>query len=230
MQLIACPWCGPREEVEFHYGGQAHVAYPADPAALSDEEWARYLFFRDNPRACSPSAGCTPPAAAAGSTPSATPPPTASTASTASTSRSRLTQRDDMTDSGAVPRPPAAGSTAAPPCEFTFNGQQPDRAPGRHPGLGAARPRRAPDRHQHQAGPAPRDRRGLGRGPERAGPDRGAVPGADAAGHHGRAVRRAGRPRHPRPGPARPRSPTPPATTPCTSTPTCWWSAPARPG
>ena len=48
MQLIHCPWCGPREEVEFHYGGQAHVAYPADPATLTDEEWARYLFFRDN--------------------------------------------------------------------------------------------------------------------------------------------------------------------------------------
>ncbi|GAA0313080.1 sarcosine oxidase subunit delta family protein [Kineococcus aurantiacus] len=50
MQLIECPWCGPREEVEFHYGGQAHVAYPPDPAALSDEQWAQYLFFRDNPR------------------------------------------------------------------------------------------------------------------------------------------------------------------------------------
>ena len=48
MQLITCPWCGPREEVEFHYGGQAHVAYPADPAALSDEQWAHYVFFRDN--------------------------------------------------------------------------------------------------------------------------------------------------------------------------------------
>ncbi|MQA63489.1 MAG: sarcosine oxidase subunit delta family protein [Actinophytocola sp.] len=49
MQLISCPWCGPREEVEFHYGGQAHVAYPDDPAALSDEDWARFVFFRDNP-------------------------------------------------------------------------------------------------------------------------------------------------------------------------------------
>ena len=48
MQLIECPWCGPREEVEFHYGGQAHVTYPDDPAALSDEEWAHYVFFRDN--------------------------------------------------------------------------------------------------------------------------------------------------------------------------------------
>jgi sarcosine oxidase subunit delta len=36
VQLIACPWCGPREEVEFHYGGQAHVPYPDSPAELSD--------------------------------------------------------------------------------------------------------------------------------------------------------------------------------------------------
>ena len=50
MQLIACPWCGPREEVEFHYGGQAGVAYPADPSALTDEQWAHYVFFRENTR------------------------------------------------------------------------------------------------------------------------------------------------------------------------------------
>ncbi|MFJ9539079.1 sarcosine oxidase subunit delta family protein [Streptomyces sp. NPDC101225] len=50
MLLIPCPWCGPRDEAEFHYGGQAHVPYPEDPSALTDEEWARYLFFRDNPR------------------------------------------------------------------------------------------------------------------------------------------------------------------------------------
>jgi len=50
MLLIECPHCGPRNETEFHYGGQAHVAYPEDPHALSDEEWAQYLFFRDNPR------------------------------------------------------------------------------------------------------------------------------------------------------------------------------------
>ena len=31
MQLIECPWWGPREETEFHYGGQAHVAYPMIP-------------------------------------------------------------------------------------------------------------------------------------------------------------------------------------------------------
>jgi heterotetrameric sarcosine oxidase delta subunit len=50
MQLITCPWCGPREEAEFHYGGQAHVAYPAEPAALTDAEWAQYVFFRANPK------------------------------------------------------------------------------------------------------------------------------------------------------------------------------------
>lgn len=49
MQLLTCPWCGAREETEFRYGGQAHVPYPADPHALSDAEWAGYLFVRDNP-------------------------------------------------------------------------------------------------------------------------------------------------------------------------------------
>ncbi len=48
MQMIKCPWCGPREEVEFHYGGQAHVAYPDNPTDLTDEQWARFVFFRDN--------------------------------------------------------------------------------------------------------------------------------------------------------------------------------------
>ena len=50
MQLIPCPWCGPRDEAEYSYGGQAHVPYPEDPAALDDEAWARYVFFRDNPK------------------------------------------------------------------------------------------------------------------------------------------------------------------------------------
>ena len=63
MQLIECPWCGPREETEFHYGGEAHVAYPEDPQALTDEQWAHYVFFRSNPKGLfaerwSHSAGC----------------------------------------------------------------------------------------------------------------------------------------------------------------------------
>jgi sarcosine oxidase, subunit delta len=50
MLLIRCPWCGERDEVEFGYGGQAHVAYPADADALTDAEWAEYVFMRDNPK------------------------------------------------------------------------------------------------------------------------------------------------------------------------------------
>lgn len=50
MLLIECPYCGPRDETEYRHGGQAHVPYPADPEALSDREWAEYLFYRDNPR------------------------------------------------------------------------------------------------------------------------------------------------------------------------------------
>lgn len=50
MLVVECPWCGPREEDEFSYGGQAGVPYPADPESLSDEEWAAFLFVRDNPK------------------------------------------------------------------------------------------------------------------------------------------------------------------------------------
>lgn len=49
MLTIDCPFCGPRPEVEYAYGGQAHVGYPEDPDALSDQEWGDYLFYRDNP-------------------------------------------------------------------------------------------------------------------------------------------------------------------------------------
>jgi heterotetrameric sarcosine oxidase delta subunit len=47
---IPCPWCGPRDETEFSYGGQAHVAYPGEPSTVDDSGWAAYLFFRENPR------------------------------------------------------------------------------------------------------------------------------------------------------------------------------------
>jgi heterotetrameric sarcosine oxidase delta subunit len=50
MMRIECPWCGLRDQTEFRYGGQAGVLRPADPAAASDEAWADYLFYRDNPQ------------------------------------------------------------------------------------------------------------------------------------------------------------------------------------
>jgi len=51
MLHIYCPHCcEKREEEEFSYAGEAHIQRPLDPAALSDEEWGDYLFFRKNPR------------------------------------------------------------------------------------------------------------------------------------------------------------------------------------
>jgi sarcosine oxidase subunit delta len=50
MLLIPCPWCGPRPEIEFRHGGQAHVTRPADPQVVSDSEWADFLYFRENPK------------------------------------------------------------------------------------------------------------------------------------------------------------------------------------
>ena len=46
MLHLSCPYCGPRDETEFAYGGEAHIARP--PTGASDREWADYLFFRRN--------------------------------------------------------------------------------------------------------------------------------------------------------------------------------------
>jgi heterotetrameric sarcosine oxidase delta subunit len=48
--LIPCPHCGPRDEDEFAYGGDATRPRPPDPERLSDAEWTEWLFFRANPR------------------------------------------------------------------------------------------------------------------------------------------------------------------------------------
>ncbi len=50
MLLIACPYCGERPEIEFTYGGEAHIARPADPSSMTDEEWATFLYARTNPK------------------------------------------------------------------------------------------------------------------------------------------------------------------------------------
>ncbi len=50
MLLIACPWCGPREDGEFVYGGQAHIVRPSPSESASDAAWGEYLFMRENPR------------------------------------------------------------------------------------------------------------------------------------------------------------------------------------
>mgnify|MGYP000959092239 CR=1 FL=1 len=66
MILIHCPYCEQTlPELEFAYAGEAHIARPVDPSALSDEglplaaaaipalsdeECENYLFIRANPR------------------------------------------------------------------------------------------------------------------------------------------------------------------------------------
>ncbi|MGA2188754.1 MAG: sarcosine oxidase subunit delta [Steroidobacteraceae bacterium] len=48
MLLIACPFCGQRPEIEFTYGGQAHLVRAAKPAELDDQAWTDYLYMRAN--------------------------------------------------------------------------------------------------------------------------------------------------------------------------------------
>lgn len=50
MLLIPCPWCGERDETEFAYGGEAHIARPKSPESLTDAAWADYLYMRKNPK------------------------------------------------------------------------------------------------------------------------------------------------------------------------------------
>ena len=48
MLYIKCPFCGDRDETEYHYGGEAHIARPENPDDLTDAEWAEYVFMRTN--------------------------------------------------------------------------------------------------------------------------------------------------------------------------------------
>ena len=63
MLIINCPYCGPRDEIEFHYGGEAYISRPSSSHKLTDEDWAEYLFMRTNTKGWhserwSHSAGC----------------------------------------------------------------------------------------------------------------------------------------------------------------------------
>jgi heterotetrameric sarcosine oxidase delta subunit len=48
MLLIPCPWCGPRNQLEFTYGGDATVERPPPEAPM--ETWLEFVYLRDNPR------------------------------------------------------------------------------------------------------------------------------------------------------------------------------------
>lgn len=50
MQLFRCPFCGPRDETEFHYGGEAGNTRPRLAPTAGAAEWAHYLYMRANPK------------------------------------------------------------------------------------------------------------------------------------------------------------------------------------
>lgn len=50
MQRFPCPFCGLRDETEFHFGAEAGKARPEPAPEVSDEAWADYLYSQDAPR------------------------------------------------------------------------------------------------------------------------------------------------------------------------------------
>lgn len=51
MLLINCPYCGEeRPELEFRHAGEAHIARPADIKSISDDDFMKFFFLRDNPK------------------------------------------------------------------------------------------------------------------------------------------------------------------------------------
>jgi sarcosine oxidase subunit delta len=48
MQLFTCPFCGPRSEAEFHFGGDLGNLRPDGAQAVSTADWTHYLYFRNN--------------------------------------------------------------------------------------------------------------------------------------------------------------------------------------
>ena len=51
MLLIHCPYCEEdRPELEFRHAGEAHIARPTNMAEISDEDFATFFFYRDNPK------------------------------------------------------------------------------------------------------------------------------------------------------------------------------------
>jgi len=48
MLVITCPYCGARDQSEFTYAGEAHIARPTESETMTDAEWADFLFMRTN--------------------------------------------------------------------------------------------------------------------------------------------------------------------------------------
>jgi len=47
---IVCPHCGPRDQIEFTWGGDADIVRPENPDLTDEEAWSAYLYMRANAR------------------------------------------------------------------------------------------------------------------------------------------------------------------------------------
>ena len=48
MQLFPCPFCGERDEREFHFVAEAGKTRPDTTTKISDTDWAAYLHMHRN--------------------------------------------------------------------------------------------------------------------------------------------------------------------------------------
>lgn len=48
MQIFPCPFCGPRDEREFHYVAEAGKTRPDTAGDVSDADWGAYLYAERN--------------------------------------------------------------------------------------------------------------------------------------------------------------------------------------
>ena len=48
MQLFPCPFCGLRNETEFHFAGELGKTRPETVGEVSDMQWASYLYTQRN--------------------------------------------------------------------------------------------------------------------------------------------------------------------------------------
>ena len=48
MQVFSCPFCGPRDETEFHFVSEEGKSRPNTSDHVPAEEWAHYLYTQRN--------------------------------------------------------------------------------------------------------------------------------------------------------------------------------------
>ncbi|MCK0151386.1 sarcosine oxidase subunit delta [Marivita sp. S6314] len=48
MQIFTCPFCGPRDEREFHFVAEQGKVRPDTTQSVSDADWAAYLHTQRN--------------------------------------------------------------------------------------------------------------------------------------------------------------------------------------